>query len=651
MCGICGIVDSSGEPVGEAPIHAMLQALAHRGPDGQRVWTHADRARLASEGQEPALGFGHARLRVIDVSQAADQPMANEDGTLRLIFNGEIYNFRSLRQQLVASGHTFRSRSDSEVILHLYEERGPECVKALEGMFAFALWDHPRRRLLLARDRLGKKPLFYVQQGSRVAFASEVKALLRIIPADIDQDVVWRYFYYGYVPTPRTWYAGIRSLPPGHTMLVERDGTIVQASFWEPPVSRGEADPLSPAQVRSLVLDAVRERLVADVPLGVLLSGGIDSNVIVAAMRALGAGTIETFTMRVEGDPAFDEADAAQASARFFHTRHHEFLMGPPSLGWVDRIVWHYDGPFADSSALPAMRVAEETRRVVTVALNGDGGDETFAGYVRFAAARWADAVPASLMRAGRRVLGRVPADRSYHSRWRKAARFFDYAGRSFHERLLHDQSIFADDLERLVGAPSEGRQWDRLDALRPYLSDASMCRSKLTQALYLNLRAYLLDDLLVKMDRASMAYGLEMRSPFLDRQLVEAMAHQPDAAKLHGTKTKAILRAAFAAELPPEILRRPKRGFGVPIGRWLRGPWAGPLREVLCDPQAKLFRYVDASYVHELVEQHLKGMADYGSRLWALFLFERWLQCESAWRSRETTLAIAGGGAQIAHG
>ncbi len=394
MCGICGELRFDGAPVDTAALAAMRDRIAHRGPD------HAD-AYVALRRQ---AGLGFRRLKIIDLSAVANQPMPNEDGSIHVVFNGEIYNYLDLRADLVARGHQFRSKSDTETIVHLYEEYGADCIERLDGMFGLAIWDEPKGRLILARDRAGKKPLFYQADPKRVLFASEMKAFLGhpSFAAEIDRDAVAPYFLYGYVPGPRTWYRGVRQVEPGGMVTFDRSGSITSRRYWTltfpeekdvKPVPRAEAT----ARVRELVVAAVKRRLMSDVPLGAFLSGGVDSTVVVGVMRSLGVSPLKTFSIGFEGDAAFDETAPARRTAERFGTEHTEFLVKPSAIDLLDTLIWHHDGAFGDSSAIPTYMVAKLTREHVTVALTGDGGDEVFAGYLRFRAAAMADQVPAFL--------------------------------------------------------------------------------------------------------------------------------------------------------------------------------------------------------------------------------------------------------------
>jgi asparagine synthase (glutamine-hydrolysing) len=628
VCGICGVVDLRGAAPERAALEEMAGAIAHRGPDAEGI------VRLARDGNGGVgVGLVHRRLAIIDLSPSGAQPMTNEDETVWVVLNGEIYNFRELRKDLEARGHPFKSHSDTEVILHLYEERGERCVDALDGMFAFGLWDARRQRLLLARDRAGKKPLFYARVGSQFAFASEVKALLRhpLRGAAPAVDTFPHYFAFGYPPPGRTFYQGIRELPPAHRLTLDADGTERVTRYWDvsfrpavPACTEREAT----ARVRDLLAAAVEKRLVADVPLGAFLSGGVDSSVVVALMARLTGAKVRTFSLGFSGAPAFDETPWARRVARHCGTEHTEFIVEPSAVGLVERLVHHHDGPFGDSSAIPTFLVSELTRRHVTVALNGDGGDEIFAGYLRFQGSVAAERLPRGLARIAGRVAAALPEPRGYHHPLRRARRFFTAAALPLLARLREWNAVFGDDLPRLLSADV----WPEVRRSLEFPPEATADAGDLTplgQVLQVNFKTYLPGDLLVKIDRCSMAHGLEGRSPFLDTALVEYAASLPDALKLRRGTTKYILKRAFADLLPPEILGRGKRGFGVPLGAWFRGELREYLRDLLIAPGARAHAYVDAAYVRRLVSDHEAGHHDYGHKLWSLLTFEVWLRGE----------------------
>ena len=629
MCGICGELSIPPQRgLDEASLARMAGTLRHRGPDHEATFVSAD--------GHGALGF--RRLSIIDLRSVANQPIGNEDGSVQLVFNGEIYNFQELRRGLVARGHTFQSNADSEVIAHLYEELGERAIDQLDGMFAIAIWDAPRRRLLLARDRAGKKPLFVWQDATRVVFGSEIKAIAANphVTLEIDDSALPYYFLHGYVPHPQTFYRGVTHVEPG-TVVTFEDGRRTDRRFWQltfPDAHsqrRAHDHAAAVARVRELMTAAVEKRLVSDVPLGAFLSGGIDSAIVVGVMSRLVAEPIRTFSIGFEGDPDFDESAEAAATAKHFGTRHTEFRVRPSAVDLLDTLIYHHDGPFADSSAIPTYLVSKLTREHVTVALTGDGGDEVFAGYLRFGASLAADRAPGWMALGGSllRLLPQPVNERSMIARGRRFLRFMQLP---LDDRLTAFSGVFFDDLDRLL-SPLLSASRGGVDRRRHLHGVTGLERvSPLSRLLAANFHSYLHDDLLVKTDRMTMANSLEARAPFLDRALVEYVAGLPDDDKLKGLTTKAILREAFDDMLPAAVKQAPKKGFGVPLEAWFRGELRDMCRDLLLSPSAKSRSYVSQDYVRTLVDDHQAGRANYGHRLWTLLTFERWLQLMPQW-------------------
>ena len=633
MCGICGELRFDGHgPVSPRVLETMARTIRHRGPD------HT--ASYLSPGGHAGLGF--RRLSIIDLRSAANQPIGNEDGSVQLVFNGEIYNFQELRKGLVASGHQFKSNSDSEVIVHLYEELGDRAIDQLDGMFALAVWDERRGRLVLARDRAGKKPLFYWRDASRIVFGSEMKAIVAHpdLKIEIDESAIPYYFLYGFVPHPQTMYRNIRHVEPGTVASFDRHGREDARRYWQLTFSDAEtqrqAEPiraLAARRVRELVTAAVERRLMSDVPLGAFLSGGVDSTIIVGIMSKLMREPVRTFSIGFDGDPAFDETAVARETARVFGTDHTEFRVKPSAIDLLDTLVYHHDGPFADSSAIPTYLVSKLTREHVTVALTGDGGDEVFAGYLRFGAAVAAGRLPAWAGRAAGAALAALPQPANERHPVARGRRFVRFMNLPLQDRLAAWAGVFYDDLEALLDPSFAGRigSIDRGRHLR-HLEGVDGA-SPLSQLLAANFHSYLHDDLLVKADRMSMANSLEARAPFLDRALVEYVAGLPDHYKISGGVTKAILRQAFDGMIPEAVKRGGKKGFGVPLDAWFRSDLGGCLRDTLLVPSARMTAYVSQSYVRKLFEDHLAGRANNGHRLWTLLTFERWLALLPSWR------------------
>ncbi|MBI3629682.1 MAG: asparagine synthase (glutamine-hydrolyzing) [Candidatus Rokubacteria bacterium] len=640
MCGICGFVNLDGSPAVPEILGLMQAAIHHRGPDSQGV--HLEGVAGGGAGRPP-VGLASTRLKIIDLSESARQPLSNEDDQLWIVFNGEIYNFAGLADRLAARGHRFKSRSDTEVILHLYEERGEACVQDLDGMFAFALWDRPRGRLFLARDRVGKKPLFYWSDGKTFLFASEIKALLQHPsgPVEVDASAIAPFLIFGYVPGPRTFYRGVRQVPPGHTLTVDATGRPRLSEYWDLkfPDAKSAAGNRAPRpaevadRVRGLVTEAVRKRLISDVPLGAFLSGGIDSTIVVGVMSRLSPAPVKTFTIGFRDAPGYDETTHARAVARRFGTDHTEYVVESEAADLLEPLIWHHDGPFRDSSAIPSFVLSRLAREKVTVVLNGDGGDELFAGYRRFYATLLAERLPDAALRLGEALLSRLPRSADRRARLDRLSRFVRSARLPFYERFSESFGTADLALDRLLRpellAESRLRQSDYFG---PHLERIQGC-SPLSRLLYLNFKTYLLDDLLVKMDRCTMAHGLEARSPLLDVALVEYAATVPDGMKLSGGTSKVVLKRAFADLLPGEIRRRGKMGFGVPMAYWLRTNLQKVVRDVLSQPTPRLRDYLDATYVRSLVDAHLEGRADHSALLWSLLTLELWLEQLPAWR------------------
>lgn len=615
MCGFFGAIGSL--PPGA--LDGAARALVHRGPDAEGRFVQGE------------LALVHRRLKVIDLSEAAAQPMSNEDASVVLAFNGEIYNHRALRAELESAGHSFRSRSDTEAILRGYERWGLGVVARLDGMFAFALWDAQRRRLVLARDRSGKKPLFWSDSGGVFRFGSSIGSLHAAgLPTQMALDQLPFYLSCGFVPTPATLHAHVQQLSPASYLVWEAGRTSIHP-FWEPRFGHelcADSFDRASERVRALVEAAVARRLESDVPLGAFLSGGVDSTIVVGVMARLLGGRVRTFSIGFAGDTRFDETEYARLAARTFRTDHTEFRLEPSSFDLVETLVRHHDGPFGDSSAIPTYVVSQLTRREVTVALTGDGGDELFCGYERFLAAEAGERIPLPLRRAGATLAGLLPHAPHERSLVGKARRFLSGCALSLPDRIARWRPYFDDpgqilrpDIKASLGAAVEApRSWQRA------IFEQVRNRAPLAQVLEHNFRTYLPDDLLVKADRTSMAHGLELRAPLLDTALIEYAAGVPPAYLRRGTQTKRVLKHAFRDLVPAQILRRGKMGFGVPLGTWFRGG----LRDYLVDhlgPGARVDAYLDRPAVSRLLDQHSRGREDHGHRLWVLLTLEVWLR------------------------
>jgi len=652
MCGITGGVWTRRQRALDAPtLQRMVSALRHRGPDDEGFFLAgldiADSAQALPAAPQPAaadghpmagstpgfgVALGHRRLAIIDVA-GGRQPLANEDGSVWIVFNGEIYNYRPLRRRLEGTGHRFRTQSDTEVIVHLYEEHGLGFVEHLNGMFALALWDARRRQLVLARDRLGEKPLVYRVEPGRLLFASELKSLLEIpdVPRAMDPQALDAYLTYQYVPHPLSIFRGFAKLPPGH-LAVYRDDRLEVRPYWQPDFQREEERPLADyaAELRELLTSAVQLRLESEVPLGAFLSGGTDSTIIVGLMQRLLSEPVRTFSIGFPV-PEYDETRYARLAAERFGTDHREFRVEPDAVRILPHLVWHFDEPFADSSAVPTWYVAQLTRQHVTVALTGDGGDELFAGYPRYRAVWLGDKVD-RLPRLVRRILSspwwqRLPGATRQKSLLRRLRRFTEALAQPPLRRYLEWIAIFREaqraelySEDFLAVLPDV----DPLDFLGSAAARSSR-RDPVTSICLTDLLTYLPCDLMTKVDIAAMAHGLETRPPLLDHRVVELAARMPLRHKFRRGRGKEVLRHAFADLLPRPIQRRAKMGFGVPLDHWFRGPLAELARQVLLDRRTLgrgLFR---PEAVTTLVESHLAGQADHSYRLWALLVLEMW--------------------------
>jgi len=617
MCGIAGQVALHPRQVADVvAVRAMTQALAHRGPDGEGEY-------VAPGGR---IVLGHRRLSIIDLVAGA-QPIFNEDRTVVVVLNGEIYNFATLRTQLERTGHRFATRSDTEVIVHLYEERGVDCVPALRGMFAFLLWDAKRERLLAARDPIGKKPLYYTERAGRLSLASEITALYQLgdLPWRLDPTAIDLYLLHSYIPSPATVLDGVRKLPPAHFLTVER-GVIEIARYWSPPSTT--PDFLGGAEHRLMhaLEEAVRLRLVADVPVGCFLSGGVDSSTVVALMARLSPTRVRTFSIGFDRE-AYTELPYARQVASIFKTDHHEFVVKPDAASALPDLVAHFGEPFGDASALPVWYLARLARQHVTVALNVDGGDELFAGYPWYAngarlaaAARWLQPLARTVLRAdlARRGLRALP---------RRAAKGLELVSRDDAPRfaaLRH--TLEASERTRLY-SPAFAARLD--GAALAYIEEAYRGGDAhdLLQAMGLtDITTYLPEDLLVKVDRMTMAHALEARSPFLDTAVVELAMKLPARLKSDGNGTKRIVKELFGPQFPPGFLNRPKMGFSLPVNEWLRGELRGRLEAQLHRGPFVDAEIVEPSAVNELLNEHNHGRS-HGAKLWNLLMLAEWFE------------------------
>ena len=620
MCGIAGFVtdvrDGSNERRDSAAIlESMCAAIRHRGPDDQGM-----------EIKGPAA-LGMRRLSIIDLA-GGHQPMSGEDDSVTIVFNGEIYNYLELEPLLESRGHRFRSRSDTEVVVHAYEEFGPRCLDMLRGMFAFAIWDDAKQTLFLARDRVGKKPLYYsLTANDTLVFGSELKSLLRHpeIKRQIDPEALDAYFTFGYVPDPLSIFKGIHKLPPGHYLNFV-NGRISVHEYWdfqfETTEERQEKDYTD--ELRSLLDESVRLRLISDVPLGAFLSGGIDSSTVVALMARNMDQPVKTFSIGFHED-SYNELEFARLTAKKFGTDHHEFIVTPDICDIVDELVWHFDEPFADSSAIPTYMVSKLARDHVTVILSGDGGDEVFGGYTRY------------VVEQKRKLFSHLPGF-VRKGLMGPLSRNLPHAtlGRNFlHNVALDSLDRYLDSVSIFTALNRELLYTDDFRGALAYNTQASALFRELAckvasgdaidKLLYIDSKTYLPGDILTKVDRMSMAVSLEARAPLLDHKLIEFMGRTPAALKVAGYETKYLLKQAVKDLVPEEILNRPKQGFGVPVQEWINKQLRGRIRDTLTPSRMRERGYLEPAYVEILLDEHDAGRRDHSMAVWTLFMFELW--------------------------
>ena len=622
MCGIAGFVDAPEVtlPFGEdsanqrtALAHRMCDVIRHRGPDDEGVFVDA------------AAALGMRRLSIIDLS-TGHQPIPNEDQTVWVVFNGEIYNYRELRRELEAHGHRFRTASDTETIVHAYEQWGTGAIARLRGMFGIALWDARTRTLLLARDRVGIKPLHYALAGGRLYFGSEIKSLLASteVQRDLDLDALDHYLSFLYTPPDRAIFRSVRKLPPGH-LLTWHDGRLTVERYWQQPAreSYRGTETEAATELRTVLSDAVRSHLVSDVPLGAFLSGGLDSSLVVGLMAEASGHRVKTFSIGFD-EPAYDELQHARAVASHFGTEHHELVVEPDALSILDRLIAHFDEPFADASAIPTWYVSEMARRHVTVVLSGDGGDEMFGGYDRYLphprVAQFDRYSPRALRGVAALAAARLPhgargknflrhVSRDERGRYLDAVRYFS----ADEKAALLERDI----VQQLDPVDPESRMASRFDRYAALPWPAQMMR--------FDTETYLPEDVLTKVDRMSMAHSIESRVPLLDNAVIDFASTLPARMKIRDGRRKHILKEAAATILPRHIVDRPKQGFAVPLAAWFRGRLPEIFSETLLSPTALQRGYFQARFVRRLVDEHVSGRRDHGLRLWQLLVFECW--------------------------
>ena len=641
MCGITGIFDSRGRrDIDRGLLERMNQSLFHRGPDEAGVHL------------EPGVGLAHRRLSIIDLS-TGQQPLYNEDRTVGVVFNGEIYNFHGLVAELEACGHSFRTHSDTEVIVHGWEQWGEACVTRFRGMFAFALWDRNRETLFLARDRLGVKPLYYAQLPDGLwVFGSELKALLvhPQLSREIDPLAVEEYFAYGYVPEPRTIFKGVLKLAPGCTLALKRgEPARAPVEYWDVPFKAG--GPLTEQEASEELVRRLREsvklRMISDVPLGAFLSGGVDSSAVVAMMAGLAADPVVTCSISF-GDPAFNESAYAQAVADRYRTQHHVEQVDPDDFSLVDRLAALYDEPYADSSAIPTYRVCGLARKTVTVALSGDGGDENFGGYRRY---RWhlneervRSLLPLTVRRPVFGLLGQIYPKADWAPRVLRAKSTFQALARNSVEGYFHSISILHDGMRRELFTgrfQAELQGYAAIEVLKRHAARAPSDHP-LSLIQYLDLKTYLVGDINTKVDRASMAHSLEVREPLMDHPLVEWLSGLPPDFKVRNGEGKYLLKKTLQPYLSDEILYRPKMGFAVPLARWFRGPLRQSVRNAVLGPVLADTGWFNPAYLRRLVDDHQSGLREHSATLWTILMFESFLRkVTGAGAAREARAAV----------
>jgi asparagine synthase (glutamine-hydrolysing) len=614
MCGICGIIDFSAQPSTET-VEEMTAALRHRGPDTGGTCSFA------------SCVLGHRRLSILDLSDSAKQPMLSRDGITALVFNGEIYNFQEIRSRLESAGHRFRTRSDTEVILELYVEKQEALVEDLNGMFSFAIWDERKQSLFLARDRLGKKPLYYHRRGGRLSFSSELFSLIQdtAVPREMSEQALFEYFLYDFIPGPHSIFREVHKLPAGHVGTFDAQGLRIRR-YWAPPEPESFDDyGAQRALLEELIADAVRMRLVSDVPLGSFLSGGIDSTLVTALMRENSSERVKSFSISFPGT-SHDESAWSSLAARSLGTDHRQFPVEYDIEKVFSRIIRHFGEPFGDSSAIPTWHLCQHTRRQVTVALSGDGGDELFGGYERYLARRFQlvyDMLPATLReRVLEPLIGSLPGSTDYYGvSFTKKLKLFVQASRRMREEPLAvvPRTFSRDEVMQLTGTDykldadpvlSAARQWTGLDPV--------------SRMLFTDIQTYLAEDILTKVDRMSMAHALEVRAPLLDYRVVEFACRLPLGFKIKGRVTKRILKDAARGHVPPAILNRSKYGFQIPLGLWFKGGLRTWAQQRLFDQAHSFFR---KRAVEKVWEEHQKGRADNAHKIWLLIFFNEWYE------------------------
>jgi asparagine synthase (glutamine-hydrolysing) len=626
MCGITGIFDPhGGSEISASLLQRMNDSQLHRGPDEGSLHI------------EPGLGLGHRRLSIIDIA-TGQQPLFNEDGSVVVVFNGEIYNYQSLIPELQALGHVFHTKSDTEVIVHAWESWGANCVKRFRGMFAFALWDRNQQTFFMARDRMGVKPMYYaLLQDGTLLFGSELKSIMAHggLRRDIDPLAVEEYFALGYVAEPRTIFRQAKKLSPAHTLTIRRGQPIPEPeAYWDVKFSLNNSISSDDAQAELVhrLQESVRLRMIAEVPLGAFLSGGVDSSAVVAMMAGLSSEPVNTCSIGFD-DPAFNESAFAQLVADRYHTNHRLEVVKSDDFGLIDTLARLYDEPYADSSAIPTYRVCQLARKHVTVALSGDGGDESLGGYRRYRMHLMEEGMRSTMPLGLRRplfgMLGKIYPKADWAPRIFRAKTTFEGLTRNSVEAYFHTVSILRDPMRDALFSPAFKAQLGGYSAHEVFNSHASQADTDDPLALiqYLDLKTYLVGDINTKVDRASMAHSLEVREPLMDHELVEWLATLPSSHKIQGKEGKYLFKKSMEPHLPDEVLYRPKMGFSVPLARWFRGPLKQRVRDAVLGERLKSTGWFNQAYLQHLVDAHQSGARDYGAPLWTLLMFDAFLR------------------------
>ncbi len=627
MCGICGVYNfNSDNNIDSSLLQQMCEVMKHRGPDEEGIYINKN------------IGLGHRRLSIIDLAKG-HQPLCNEDKTVWIVFNGEIYNFQKLRNRLIEKGHIFQTNSDTETIIHLYEEKGDDFVTDLRGMFALAIWDEKKKKIILARDRLGKKPLHYLVDKDRLLFASEIKSILenKGVKREVDYEALDDFFSFICIPAPKTIFKDIKKLLPGHILIFTPNKTYIK-EYWDVTYlpDEGKDEKYYSERLLELLSSAVECRLMSEVPLGAFLSGGIDSSAVVALMSTLLDHPVTTSSIGFK-EEAFNELDFARLIAQRYKTNHYEQVVSQDAVDIINKLIWHFDEPFADSSAVPTYYVSKTAREHVTVALSGDGGDEVFAGYTRrYFYDRLENQIRGILPDFIRK--GFLPPMAKYYPKldWLpgvlkifRVKAILTNITLSPERAFFNSMSIFNDELKNKLYSHDLKTKLNGYDSfnLFKYYFDKTKGWDPLSRAQYVDTKTYLPNDILVKVDRMSMAVSLEVRAPFLDHKLVEFAATIPSQLKLKGMISKYILKKTLRHLLPEEILTRKKMGFAVPIGLWFKKELKNMTEEILFNSKCSQRGYFNIEFIRSMWDQHQQGIRNFSSQLWALFIFELWHQ------------------------